>query len=275
VTSHRDFIIGIAVGVVLTVALLGVVVWLTMRWVRRRVSAALQPARARSLQGWDYRMRLRTLDGDFVDAESFRERTLFLNFWAPWCAPCVAELPSIERLVARLEGTGVAFACVTTEPLDKVKAFAAHRHLKLPIYVLPDETPPIFETRSIPATFIVRNGDVISQHIGAARWDTEEVVALLTAAPPSTSASLRWTFEQRLPAVEPPWTHWRLFGDGDTESFIADIPVEDVAGAVRAVAASYRNFRRVDAELIRFANDGSCVLSKRRAQIASPQDRDS
>jgi thiol-disulfide isomerase/thioredoxin len=267
-----DLLIGVGVGVALTLVLLALTVWFWVRSMRKRMPSELQPARPRQLQGWDYRMRLRTLENGTVSAETFRDRTLFLNFWATWCAPCVAELPSIERLVQRLGESTVAFACVTTEPLEKVKSFAAGRGLKLPIYVLLDETPPIFETRSIPATFVVRGGDVISQHIGAARWDTDEMVALLLGSPPSPSTRLRSKWEQRLPALEPPWTHWRLLGEGETETFIADIPAEDVAEAVRTVAGSYRSFRKVTAELVRFASDGSCVRSSRRSVIASPTD---
>jgi thiol-disulfide isomerase/thioredoxin len=239
---------------------------------RKRLSSGLAPARARTLQGWDYRMRLRTLENEIVNADTFRDRTLFLNFWATWCAPCVAELPSIERLVQRLEGSGVAFACVTSEPLEKVKAFVSRRSLKLPIYVLLDEAPPIFETRAIPATFVVRNGDVISQHIGAARWDTDEIIALLRGSPPAASSGVRAHWERRLPAIEPPWTHWRLLGEGDKETFIADIPAEDVAGAVRVVAENHRSYRRVTAHVIRFAPDGSCVPSMPRTVISSTKD---
>ena len=234
--------------------------------------SGLQPARARPLQGWDYRMRLRTLDGEIVNADAFRDQTLFLNFWATWCAPCVAELPSIERLVRRLDGAKVAFACVTSEPIEKVKAFASRRALKVPIYALLDEAPPIFETRSIPATFVIRNGDVISQHIGAARWDTDEIVALLLGSPPAASSRQRAYWERRLPAIEPPWTHWRLLGEGAEETFIADIPAEDVAGAVRVVAENHRSFHQVTALVIRVAPDGSCVLSKPRTVISSTKD---
>jgi thiol-disulfide isomerase/thioredoxin len=269
IDSHA-LLIGVGIGVLLTLVLLVLIVWVAMRWMKKRLNTGLQPARARMLQGWDYRMRLRTLDNELVDAETFRDRTLFLNFWATWCAPCVAELPSIERLVRRLEGMDVAVACVTSEPLEKVKAFVARRSLKVPIYVLLDEAPPIFETRSIPATFIVRSGDIISQHIGAARWDTEEIVALLSGAPPAPSSRLRAYWARRLPAIEAPWTHWRLLGVNETETFIADVPAEDVAGAVRVVAENYRTFRRVSAQLVHFAPDGSCVQSKQRTVISSP-----
>jgi thiol-disulfide isomerase/thioredoxin len=259
--------------VILTLALLALAAWVFMRWVGKRLGSELRPAPARSLQGWDYRMRLRTLDDESIEASLFRDRTLFLNFWATWCAPCVAELPSIARLVQRLEGTDVAFACVTTEPLSRVKAFAERRALKLPIYVLVDEPPAIFQTQAIPATFVVRNGDVISQHIGAARWDTDDMVALLTGAPVEASSRLRSRWEVRLPAIEPPWTHWRLLGVNDGETFIADIPAEDVAAAVRTVTANHRSFRKVVAELVRFGDDGCCILSKQQVVICSRNDR--
>jgi thiol-disulfide isomerase/thioredoxin len=269
---RNDLLIGVALGVLLTLAVLGVVIWFGLRLIRGRMPSGLQPARPRPLRGWDYRMRLRTLENEVVEASAFREQTLFLNFWATWCAPCVAELPSIERLMDRLAGANVAFACVTTEPLEKVKAFASRKPAKIPIYVLVDDTPPIFETRSIPATFIVKGGDVISQHIGAARWDTDEMVSMLAGSPGLPLARLRAKWERRLPSVEPPWTHWRLFGEGDQETHIADVPAEDVAGAVRLVASNYRSFSQIFAVLIRFASDGSCVLSKPRTVISSSAD---
>src|SRR5204863_1752610 len=99
--------------------------------VGKRVRGGLEPAPARSLQGWNYRMRLRNLENQDVDADTFRARTLFLNFWATWCAPCVAELPSIGRLMERVAGTDVACACGSGEPLETVKAFATRRKMKL------------------------------------------------------------------------------------------------------------------------------------------------
>ena len=268
----RDLLIGIALGVLLALGLLAVAFWLVYRRIKNRISSGLEPARARSLKGWDYRMRLRTMDDQILDASTFRDRPLFLNFWATWCAPCVAELPSIERLVSRLEGTNVAFVCVSTEPLEKVKAFAARKPLNVPFYVLVDEPPAVFDTRSIPATFIVKDGDIVLQHIGAPRWDTEEIIQMLSGSSALPSAKLRARWESRLPAVEPPWTHWRLFGDDAAETFIADVPVEDVGGAVRLVVENHRSFGRISTELVRFAGDGSCVLSKRRNVIYSSND---
>ena len=146
--------------------------------------------------------------------------------------------------------------------------------VKIPIFVLADDKPPIFETRSIPATFIVKDGDIISQHIGAARWDTDEVVAMLTGSPVLPGAGLRAKWERRLPAVEPPWTHWRLFGETDQETFIGDVsPRRTWRRAIRLVAANCRSFNRICAVVVRFASDGSGILPSPETVISSPTDR--
>ena len=45
-----------------------------------------------------YELTLRPLDGEPVHMESFRGHTVFLNLWATWCAPCLAEMPYIQKL---------------------------------------------------------------------------------------------------------------------------------------------------------------------------------
>ena len=83
----------------------------------------LKPINPDSLRGWDYDMELRYLDGRYVYGTSFGGRVVFLNFWATWYAPCVAELPSIERLMGSGVDAGVAFACITGEEPEKVRVF--------------------------------------------------------------------------------------------------------------------------------------------------------
>jgi thiol-disulfide isomerase/thioredoxin len=174
------FLGGIVVGAALTVGALAGGLSLFVRRAQREIGQGLQPAPARRLQGWDYVLRLRAPDGSLVEGNSFRGKVLFINFWATWCAPCVAEMPSIERLVARLAGRDIAVVCVTREPADTVQAFVAKKRSTAPIYRIEGVTPEIFETRSIPATFVVdRQGNIALQHTGAARWDTDEIVSLL------------------------------------------------------------------------------------------------
>jgi hypothetical protein len=66
-----------------------------------------------------------------------------------------------------------------------------------------------------------------------------------------------------------------MLGEDGRETFIADVPVEDVAGAVRVVASNYQSFSQIFVVLIRFASDGSCVPSKTRTVISSSAGPDS
>ena len=175
------FLGGLVVGVVAGIVLpMGGLLWVARR-MTKGMESDLKPAHVPRLQGWNYAMQLRALDGSAVDTASFRGHLIFFNFWASWCAPCVAEMPSIERLVTRLAEVDVMFACVTQEPREKVQAFVAKKGWKLPVYLLDGEPPEIFSTLSIPATFVLaHDGSVAMQHNGAARWDTDEIVTFLT-----------------------------------------------------------------------------------------------
>ena len=46
----------------------------------------------------DYDFKVRDENGQLLDGESLRGKTIFMNLWATWCPPCVAEMPSIDAL---------------------------------------------------------------------------------------------------------------------------------------------------------------------------------
>ena len=68
----------------------------------------------------------------------FRGRVLLVNYWATWCSPCVAEMPSLDRLEAALGGTDFAVLPIASDRagLRVVEPFYAKAALKrLPIYL--------------------------------------------------------------------------------------------------------------------------------------------
>ncbi len=135
----------------------------------------LEPRRA------DYRWTLRTLDGQAVEFSRYRGQTVFLNLWATWCPPCVAELPSIDSLAANARLKGVAFVCVATNDSElAVRSFVKRQQMKVPVLVSVDPPPEPFLTEAIPATFVIGpDGRILSQEVGAAQWDLPEVVDFL------------------------------------------------------------------------------------------------
>jgi thiol-disulfide isomerase/thioredoxin len=123
--------------------------------------------------------QLYDLDGDKTSFEDLNKKPVFLNIWATWCPPCIAELPSIEELHQTF-GADVSFILVSNEDPALVKAFAEkHNYGTLPFYYS-NSVPADFSSNSIPTTFIIdQNGLVMVNKKGAARWNSSKTEKLL------------------------------------------------------------------------------------------------
>jgi thiol-disulfide isomerase/thioredoxin len=128
----------------------------------------------------DYDWTLRTLAGETLELESLRGRVLFINMWASWCAPCVAEMAGIERLKDSLAGSGVEFLLVSPENPVPVRRFLRRYGYDLPIFLELDRMPAAYELRALPTTYIVdRGGNIVLRHRGATDWDRDVVRSFL------------------------------------------------------------------------------------------------
>lgn len=128
----------------------------------------------------EYQWVVKTLGGEDFSLEKAKGQVMFLNFWATWCPPCVAEMPSIQRLYDEVKDTGIAFVCISQEEPSRVKKFVDHFEYTFPVYTLKGKVPSVYATRGIPATFIVgRDGKIALRHVGSAKWDDERCVAFI------------------------------------------------------------------------------------------------
>ena len=128
----------------------------------------------------DYDWTLRTLSGERVRLEAYRGRVLFVNMWASWCLPCVAEMASIQRLRDSLQGSGVEFLLISPEDPEPVERFLRRYAYNLPVFLEVTEMPEDFGLRALPTTFVVeRSGNIVLKHRGAAEWDDDAVRAFL------------------------------------------------------------------------------------------------
>lgn len=128
----------------------------------------------------DYGWTLRTLAGEPIELEALRGRVLFINMWASWCAPCVAEMAGIERLKDSLAGSGVEFLLVSPEDPAPVERFLKRYGYDLPIFLEVDKMPEAYDLRALPTTYVVdRAGNIVLRHRGATDWDRDVVRAFL------------------------------------------------------------------------------------------------
>jgi thiol-disulfide isomerase/thioredoxin len=127
----------------------------------------------------DFNLQVKDLEGNLVKMTDYRGKVIFLNFWATWCMPCVAELPSINKLYLELKEENIAFLLVSNEKNDKVKNYHSKKGYQIPFHIIDDDgnIPNIYFSPSIPSTFIInKKGRIIRKSFGAEDWDDKEFI---------------------------------------------------------------------------------------------------
>ena len=120
--------------------------------------------------------------GQALTLDSFKGTVTLLNFWATWCPPCKGELPSIDRLGARMKGAAFRVAAVSVgEKRDTVRSFIADKGYAFPVYLDPTgDLGSAFASQGIPTTYIVdKRGRVVAGIVGAREYDDPALVAVL------------------------------------------------------------------------------------------------
>lgn len=111
--------------------------------------------------------------------ENFKGKPLFVNFWATWCPPCVAEMPSIQRLYDEYKDE-VAFILISNEDAGVISKFIEKNEYTMPVYSLLSNVPAVFETSTIPSTYLVApSGRLLISKTGAAKWDAPKIKKML------------------------------------------------------------------------------------------------
>jgi peroxiredoxin len=126
---------------------------------------------------------LLSLDGQSVQLRQFKGKLLVLNFWATWCAPCLHEMPSMERLHQSFKATEFALLAVSMDRQGEEVAKPYVDNLKLTFPVLLDRTQEVsrqYSVRGLPTTYLIDpDGRLIGVAVGARDWDRTEAKALI------------------------------------------------------------------------------------------------
>jgi thiol-disulfide isomerase/thioredoxin len=132
-----------------------------------------------------------TLAGAPAGLGEFRGRIVLLNLWATWCAPCVQEMPSLERLQTKLGGDAFTVLALSSDRggARVVEPFLENLGLTaLKPYLDPrGAATRALGAQGLPTTLLIdREGREIGRLEGAAQWDGPAAMALLRyyLAPP-------------------------------------------------------------------------------------------
>ena len=135
---------------------------------------------------------LQRIDGTFVDLSSFRGKSVLVNFWATWCAPCRRELPLLEKLRRTIDSSLLAIVPVSIDrtPSADVSAFLKQLDIRsLRTYHDPqghiarganEGGNPPFVLYGMPISYIIDpQGRAAGYVTGELDWTASDALALL------------------------------------------------------------------------------------------------
>ena len=120
------------------------------------------------------RIQLVELDGTAISLDDLKGKTIFLNYWATWCRPCLAEMPDLDRAAKILEDENFIFLAASDEEIDKIKKFASKYkysfkfvHSKTSVFDL--------DIMALPTTIIIDSkGEIVYNEVGARDWASKK-----------------------------------------------------------------------------------------------------
>jgi len=123
----------------------------------------------------DYNWVLEKNNKDRLEFAELENKVVIVNFWATWCPPCIAEMPSFELLYRDYKDK-VEFLFVSSEDHDTVRGFLNRKNYSLPAYRPLSEAPNPLNGNTLPTTFLIsKDGTIVIEKIGAADWNSESL----------------------------------------------------------------------------------------------------
>jgi peroxiredoxin len=156
-------------------------------------------------------LELEDMSGQMHRLADYRGKVVLVNFWATWCEPCRAEMPSIDGLRSALDGQPFQVLAVNlAEPLSRIERFAGMMPLHFPLLRDRDgSAAKAWKAKLLPASFLVgRDGRIRYVAYGELDWTSapvrSRVEELLSEEAPGQRRAMR---DAPPPAQKAPAAH--------------------------------------------------------------------
>jgi thiol-disulfide isomerase/thioredoxin len=122
-------------------------------------------------------VRFTDAKGNQVALNELKGKVVFLNFWATWCPPCRAEMPSVNKLYQKYAtDQRVVFLLVDADGnFRKSQAFLNKRNFDMPLYAVASTMPRELYSGSLPTTVVLdQRGTIVFRHEGMADYGDQK-----------------------------------------------------------------------------------------------------
>lgn len=124
------------------------------------------------------KIRLKDLKDLPIDLKQYRGKTIFINFWATWCKPCIEEMPTIEKAQNILKNENVVFLLASNESVKQIENFKNNHDYDFNYVRL--ENMEELNIQALPTTYIFSpEGNLVFSEMGYRKWDNPSNINLI------------------------------------------------------------------------------------------------
>lgn len=127
-------------------------------------------------------IKFKDIKGNVVSLADLKGKVVFINFWATWCPPCLAEMPSVNKLYQQFENdASVVFIMVDADNnFSKAQSYMDRKKYKLPVYAAASNMPDVIFKGSLPTTIVFDKKGRLSYHDeGAANYSNPKFITFI------------------------------------------------------------------------------------------------
>lgn len=127
------------------------------------------------------KIKLTELNGTAIDLNQYKGKTIFINFWATWCGPCVQEMPSIQKAKNSVKDEDIVFLFASNEDVEAIEAFSKKQSYDF--HYVRVENLEQLNIMALPTTYIFNpNKQLVFSEMGYRKWDTKSNIELIINA---------------------------------------------------------------------------------------------
>jgi thiol-disulfide isomerase/thioredoxin len=134
--------------------------------------------------------------GESITINAFRGRVVLINFWATWCAPCIEEMPALDRLQAKFKPEEFEIVAIALDRQGErvVRPFFDKLRLeRMKLYLdASNISSRLMSVSAMPTSILVaKDGAELGRVLGPAKWDGREFERLVRRAIDAPRATTR------------------------------------------------------------------------------------
>lgn len=127
-------------------------------------------------------LKFKDQNGKIVSLNDLKGKVVFLNFWATWCPPCLAEMPSINKLYEQNKtNEDVVFIMLDADSnFEKANGYMKRKSYHMPVYQMASGVPEQIFAGSLPTTVVFdKQGRLSFQHTGPANYNSQKFTGFI------------------------------------------------------------------------------------------------